>query len=335
MKYGTALVVCLWLCISQIFAQTGTKIDGLEATSYRIVTPTDTVEYLHIGNPDSLRPTLVFLQGSLPRPLVFDFGNFKHINLPFNYRKLIQNYHLIVIAMPNTPVVAQKTQLNAQYCFVPDTAQPTIFSAAYLRNNRLEHYVTRVNLVLEDWSQKEWVDTNRLHLIGHSQGAKIAAVVAAQNKRVSTVSLLGFNAYGRYDQLIRQERAQLKSGKLSGSEYQDNIQAHYAAWKDINHTPNDFHNGHNAWTSFSIDYRPYLLQIDSPIFVGFGTEDLIAENCDLLPLDFISNDKSNLTLQPYPGWDHNFFEVHNGKPDRKNGAHFGDVIDDIVGWIKN
>ncbi|MGB5071261.1 MAG: hypothetical protein WBO28_09930, partial [Flavobacteriales bacterium] len=212
------------------------------------------------------------------------------------------------------------------------TAKRNTFSPAYLQANYLDNYVARADQVIADLVGRSWVKKDSLILIGHSQGAKVAAVLAAENKHVAAVALLGFNAFGRYDEYVRREREKLKSGRLTGAEYQARLDSLYSRWKDINVSPNDAASGHLAWTTLSIDYVPYLLRIDVPIFIGYGTDDPSAENCDLLPLAFISHGKSNYTLKPYAGLDHNFFELRNGIPDHKNGAHWADVIGDVLRW---
>ncbi|PCH93525.1 MAG: hypothetical protein COB85_06885 [Bacteroidetes bacterium] len=322
--------------MSEVKTSGPVQVEDVDIYRFAIYTETDTIEYCKIGL-DTLvaKPTILFLQGSLPAPLVFDMGSFKHINIPFDFKEIIDKYNLIEISMPNTPIIVGEDHLNRQYSYVTDTAVEYSFTKQYLKNNYLENYVNRANAVISDILRRDWALKDELHIIGHSQGAKVATVVASQNMKVTSVSLLGFNAFGRFDQYIRQERHNLKSGQITGEEYKDNIETHYKRWKDINQNPHDYENGHNAWTSFSIDYTQYLLQIDIPIYIGYGTEDLIAENCDLLPLKFIKKGKTNLTVVPYIGLNHNFFELANGVPDRRTGAHFLDVIEDIIAWTKS
>lgn len=307
------------------------KIEGLEVLSYSIHTPTDTINYIKVGTDTvTAKPTILFLQGSLPSPLIFDMGSFKHINLPFDHATLASDYNVVEISMPKTPVEAGEDHLNADYDYVPDTASPRSFSPAYLNANYLENYVDRADQVIADLMTKSWVMMDSLILIGHSQGAKIAAVVAAGNKHVACVALLGFNAYGRYDEMVRRERERLKSGQVSDEEYLADMDSLYQRWKDISATPNDAENGHLNWTTFSIDYIPYLMKIQAPVFIGYGTGDLGAANCDLLPLEFISHGKTNYTLKPYFGMDHNFFDLKDGESDRKGEGHWTEVVQDVL-----
>lgn len=314
-------------------AGTPSKIEGLDVLSFSIHTPTDTIDYIKVGtDTTAAKPTILFLQGSLPAPLIFDMGTFKQVNLPFDASLLIKQYNVVEISMPKTPLSAGLDHLDADFNYVPDTAKPNIFSPTYLQANYLDNYVARADRVIADLMERSWVKKDSLILIGHSQGAKVAAVVAAENKHIASVALLGFNAFGRYDELVRRERNKLRSERLTSAEYQARLDSLYRRWKAIHASPNDAASGHLAWTTFSIDYVPYLLRIDVPIFIGYGTEDPIAENCDLLPLAFISHGKSNYTLRPYVGLDHNFFELRNGIPDHKNGAHWARVIGDVLQW---
>lgn len=311
------------------------KIKDLDVFQYTIINEKDSIQYIKIGTDTTIvKPTIIFLQGSLPVPLVIDFKDFKHVNIPFKYEELLTDFHLIEISMPRTPIEAEMKNLNSQYCFVTDTSIENSFKKEYLKDNFLSNYVSRTNRVIADLLGKEWVNKGQIHLVGHSQGAKIATVVASQNENVASVSLLGFNAYGRFDENIRRERNKMRQNQITGEEYLTNLDYHFQKWEEINQEPNDYENGNLNWTTFSIDYIPYLLKIDVPIFVGFGTQDISAENCDLLPIVFIENKKSNLTIKPYIGLEHNFFETKDGKPDYQSGGHWTEVMSDIKKWIK-
>lgn len=311
------------------------ELKSIDALAFALEGEKDTIEFIKVGKDTAKsRPTIIFLQGSLPIPLVFDLKTHQHLNLPFDYRSMIEQYNLIVISMPKTPLVVGLDYLNQQYCYVPDSSKPNSFSEAYLKANFLQNYVDRTQTVMNYLKDQQWVSKDNLLLIGHSQGAKVATVVASQSKEVSSVALLGFNGFGRYDEIIRRERKKLHQDAISGEEYKTSLRKHFEKWREINENPNDYQQGNLAWTSFSIDYMPYLLKIDVPIFVGYGTEDPIAANCDLIPLHFIQQGKTNLSLKPYIGLEHNFFEVTDRGIDRKNGAHFTEVIQDVISWVK-
>lgn len=328
MKY-IWLVLLFIICLQ---ARAQQQISGTETLLYAAGDTNAPVEYLKIGtDTSSIKPVLLFVQGSLPIPLIIDFGNFRHVNIPFNTGLIAEQFHLVVISMPETPVVASVAQLNNQYSFITDTSDAYSFRKEYLQANYLENYVLRTKAVLADLQSKSWADAKGIHLIGHSQGAKIAAATAAETDALASVSLLAFNAYGRFDELIRRERAALKAGEISAEAYEQRLNEHYQQWKEIQADPENALNGNKSWSSFSISYLPYLQKIKVPVFIGYGTEDISAENCDLLPLFFINNQMQNYTLKPYIGWDHNFFDINN----RQAGPNWDAVITDVVEWIGN
>ncbi len=324
-----SLIVLQLLCVVIYYAQT--PIKGTDVYQRSVKFGKDNIDFITTEKELSSKPVILFLQGSLPIPLVFDLGNYKHVNIPFE-RKAFSDYEVVVISMPNTPVEVGKSNLSPQYCYVTDTAQIHSFDEDYLKNNVLDVYVKRANKIIKELKKSD--KKREIHVIGHSQGAKVAAVVASKNKQISTVSLLGFNAFGRMDEMIRRERISLKSGRLSPEDYRSKLYSYYGMWQEVVDHPDDHSNGNNSMASFSIDYTPYLVKVKCPMFIGYGTEDIIAENCDLLPLKLIEAGKMNFYFSPFVGWDHNFFEVENGKVDYKKDPHWTDVIMTIVDWTK-
>ena len=51
--------------------------------------------------------------------------------------------------------------------------------------------------------KQKWVDNSKLIVAGHSQGSKVATVIALNNKKVTHLGLFGANPFGRIDQNIR------------------------------------------------------------------------------------------------------------------------------------
>ena len=327
------LIIFAIVFLSTPFLFSQERISLTNASSYSIPLAEDTIQYIRLDSSTVEKPTILFLQGSLPIPLVIEFENFKHINLPFSIKSIVEKYHIVLISMPKTPVVVSHKKLSNQNCFITDSLDNQSFLAAYTNADYLSNYVNRTNQVIKDLNENQpWAKLNTIHLVGHSQGSKIAAVVAAENKSVVSVSLLGFNPYGRYDQLLRTERENLKQGIVTEQEYKNNIADLYEYWTDIIQNPTK--ENYKAWHSFSIDYTPYLMQISCPIFIGYGTNDIGAENCDLLPLEFIKNGKTNYTVNPYVGLEHNFFEMENGVINYEK-SHWDEVVKDAIDFIEN
>ena len=192
-------------------------------------------------------------------------------------------------------------------------------------HNNLNYYRKRTIKVIKTLSKEKWFN-GEYHIIGHSQGAKITAVVGS-NTKPKSVAFLGFNAFGRFDEMLRRTRKEEDQNKLI--DRQTNL---YNQWEFICQNEKDINSGAMNWSSFSIDYTSYLSKIKCPIFIGYGTKDIIAENSDLIPLSLIKSKKYDFTVQPYLNQDHNFFDVQNGNIDYSKSNHWNDVISDILDW---
>ncbi len=150
---------------------------------------------------------------------------------------------------------------------------------------------------------------------------------------------LAGNPLGRFDQGIRQQRRDALLGKISSEEAQKNIDTLYSFIKKMYQNRNDVTgmpgDTYKTWTSFSEPLLPYLLKIEVPLLVGYGTNDITSDYCDLLPLDFARNSKTNLTLKPYLDCDHNFTRVKYDKQGKEVSREelWDKVTNDFFTWI--
>ncbi|WP_293882323.1 MULTISPECIES: alpha/beta hydrolase [unclassified Sphingobacterium] len=330
--------ICSLLMSQAAFGQKTSVINN-ESTVFTLETPNSKIDFLVIDPaPKSKKPLFLFCQGSLPIPLYF---NYKKEGLSlfgggltnFNYQDIIKSYHLVVISMPETPVIVDESQLNDSYWYYGDSKDKNIPSRAYQEADYLYNYVNRAVSVLDYLSKQPWVDNSQLTIFGHSQGGHVAAKLANKYKKVSKLGLSGTNLFGRIDQDIRQAKRDVQNGKITWQQASQKIEQTYAFYKDAN-TPEKLKNNPNlrSWKSFSQPAIDELLGFEYPIYLVFGTEDIVAELNDLVPLYFIRNHKNNLTIKRYYNLEHNYFEVQNdGRPDYKK-PHWDDIMTDFLTW---
>lgn len=338
----TILLFLLLILTSTIFSQSNCLIEGTEIRQFSIKTKNDTIEFiLPNGNIDTIKPVLLFCQGSLPIPLIIALPNGQKIIASlnnFDYKKISNEYHLVVISAPKTPAVVGLQNLNKQYCFVPDTSKQNIYSSLYINNNYLGNYTARTKKVIDYLYKQKWVDKERIYVLGHSQGSKVAIEASINNKKVTKIGYLSGNPLGRIDQLIREQRESCKSGKISIEESQREIQRIYKMWETINSNPNSnstaYGDPNRAWTSFSKPILDKMLKLKQPLFVGYGTSDITASFCDLLPIYFLSSGKINFEHKPYLGLEHNFFEVDKYGGINYYKCHWQEVMNDFDKWLK-
>lgn len=310
------------------------------ASWFALPTENDTIDFLVLDTTlNEKKPVLLWCQGSLPSPLFCEiegYGNYFFGGgiSNFNYKAISKKYHLVVISMPKTPLMAKKENLNPSFLYVPDNTKPNEFSQDYLEADYLENYVNRANTVLNFLSQQDWVDKSQLVVAGHSQGAKIATKVARTNAFVTHLGMFGANPYRRIDMYIRGARQDAALGYITEEAADSIIKANYAFYRDI-HNPDSIAAKplYKTWHSFSETFYDDWLELDIPIYLAYGTEDVIADLCDLVPLHFIEKGKDNLTIKRYIGLNHNFFEVtENGRPDRKK-KHWNEVMSTFIEYL--
>lgn len=307
-------------------------------THFSISSKKDTIDFI-VGETDfnQKKPILLFCQGSQPVPLFVEFENGDIWNTcfsNFDISALKKDYHLVAISMPKTPLVANAKTLNPSYCYITDSTNRNSFSQEFFKADFLENYTNRAKKVLKFLRKQKWVDKSELVVFGHSQGAKVALDIASKNKSVSKLGLFGYNPTGRIDQIIRQARKDAENGKITWEKADSIAQNNLAFYKRVqNEELLEERPQYIAWNSFSKPTIDKLLEIEIPIYITYGSEDIIADFCDILPFYFVEKQKNNLTLKRYANLEHNFFEVQNGKTnyDKK---HWKEVLSEFLDWLE-
>jgi pimeloyl-ACP methyl ester carboxylesterase len=335
------LLIALLLPIFTI-AQTGKSKNSPKDFGFTIFTIKGSIDSISFIVSDTSfkkkKPLFLFSQGSLPTALFWkeDESHTWRQFMPFAYQDYLKDYDFVIISKPGIPVFTYTADKNYMY-IDPITKQ---IPQEYYNKSYLDYYVTQANDVINYLVKQKWVDKSKIVIAGHSQGSKVVSKLGAINKYVTRVVYLSGNPLGRYDQDIRQIRKDELLGKISAEAAQKEINDLYEQWVVISQNPNDTHSSggdtNKAWTSFSTPLLPYLLKINVPIFIGYGTADNTADYCDLLPLDFIRLGKHNYTLRPYAGYDHNFTKVEYDKAGNKISSeeHWNDVARDVFEWLK-
>lgn len=330
------LIFLVQICFGQKLS-----IINNEAIHFSLKQKKDTIDFILIDTKTDVRkPIILFCQGSLPMPLFVkpETENIWMIGggvTNFDINQIKKNYHLIVISMPKTPVIVDEKHLNKSYCYIPNEKEPNEFDKEYVKADFLENYEYRAKKVLNFLRKQKWVDNSQLIVAGHSQGSKVATLIALNNKRVTNLGLFSANPFGRIDQNIRAYRKEAESKEITWVEANDKIENTYQMYKDsydknvLNKNPHLL-----AWKSFS---RPLLndwLQIKIPTYLAYGTNDIASDLCDLVPIFYIQNEKDNLTYKRYLNLEHNFFEVNEDGTTNYENEHWKEVMNEFIKWTK-
>ena len=337
MKKLQKTIILLFL-VQISFGQNQKTINN-QAILFSLKQKNDTIDFIVVDTKtDVKKPIFLFCQGSLPMPL-FVKPEKEEIWMigggitNFDLVEIKKNYHLIVISMPKTPVIVDEKNLNKSYCYIPNPNEPDEFDKEYVKSDYLENYEKRANEVLKFLKKQKWVEPSKLIVAGHSQGSKVATIIALNNKNVTHLGLFGANPLGRIDQKIRDYRKSAESKQITWTEADEQIENTYQMLRDsynadaLKKEPYLL-----AWKSFS---RPLLndwLKIKIPTYLAYATNDIAADLCDLVPIFYIQNSKKNLTYKRYLNLEHNFFEVNDDGRANYEKEHWKEVMNDFVKW---
>lgn len=329
------LVLLVLIGCSYGFSQN--NVEGTSYSHFQIKLKKDTIDFVIADtNLNVTKPLLLFCQGSQPVPLFFNFdehGIYPSALGNFDIDEINNLYHVAVISMPKTPLIVGRKHLNNQYNYVTDTTDQHSYSVEYLKADYSENYVKRANKVLKFLRKQSWINSSEIVVAGHSQGARVAVSIAASNKNVTQLGLFGYNPNGRIDQRIRQIRKNAEAGKISWEKADSLQQEQYEFYELIQQADSiEAHPSLTSWKSFSEPTINKLINLEIPIYVAYGSQDVGAELCDLLPLFFIENGKRNFHLKRYPDLEHNFFPIgDDGRPNHAEGK-WQIVMNEFIHW---
>ena len=290
----------------------------------------DTVDILVLsqkGEETKRKPVLLFVQGSLPSPILKynakgNFGVF-----PFETAGYLPAYHLVIISKPGVPLVADVQTLTPRYEYNdPKTGR---VPAAYCQRNYLEYYVARDAAVLRYLARQPWVNARDITAMGHSEGSHVVARLARHSGPLRRVVYLSGSPLGRMLTVIAGNRQDADSVGAENN---------FAYWKEVVAAPtqnNCLGDSHLLVSSLSSPQTPLddFRHCKIPVFVGYGTRDRSALLEDYLRLEMIRAGKTNLTFRAYPGLEHNFFGFTAGQVDQEKW-NWDRVARDFFAWMK-
>jgi len=332
-------IALLFFCIVSLISTAQTKIAGTSYSHFQLKNKKDTIDFVIADtNLNIKKPLLLFCQGSQPIPLFIKINEKESYPLPlsnFDIEKINKDYHVAVISMPKTPLIVGREHVNKQYNYITDSTIQYSYALEYFLADYSENYIQRANKVLKFLSKQDWIESNKMILVGHSQGARVAVGIAASNKKVTSLALFGYNPNGRIDQSIRKARKDAEKGKITWDKADSLQQSEYEFYRLIqNEDSIKVHPSLVSWKSFSKPTIGKLINLKIPVYIAYGSEDIGADLCDLLPLYFIETGKEDYKLRRYNNLEHNFFPVsEDGEIDYSKG-NWKQVFNDFLNYLE-
>lgn len=267
----------------------------------------DSITFAVVGDPTELtqrKPVLVFRQGSLPIPLFTINPTSRKptlTELPPAFYEHQDEYHVVMIAKPGVQLVVEDAYLDTLFSNM-DHPEPHMYTAEYYAHNYLDYYVHQTNAVLDFVLKQSWSDKARVVLVGGSEGYHVSIKTAVMNPAVTHLIAFSGLLDGRIQGQIRQARAQGLTGEVTPEESQGMVEAFQRQWEavcqDSLNTTSTYGDPNRTIFSFSHGQNvTYLLSLNIPIYIAYGTADVAATANDVLPLEFARHGKTNLTLK--------------------------------------
>lgn len=307
--------------------------------TFSITTDVDTVDFIKADSDlETEKPTIVFLVGSLPIPLIITDGeNYSITGLSnFNYPNICNKYNFVLISKPYTPLVAHMDQLNNNYCYIPDPDTPNEVDERYSAANYLENYVRRSNAVLEFLRQQPWVKKDEIIILGHSQGATEAISLAQDNPDIAAVAYFCGNPLGRFSEFITEQINACKTGAIDETEAFANIDKLYSWWQQTNRDRPDSQCGDSSrtWISFSQSQIQAITKLEMPVYIAYGTKDTKSAMSVYLPIHMELAGKTNYYVNPFIGRGHNFESFDKDGRPNFDDMQWDDVVTDFLEWFE-
>nr|WP_252195717.1 alpha/beta hydrolase [Bacillus mycoides] len=190
------------------------------------------------------------------------------------------------------------------------------------------------------------VDSNRIYLIGHSQGGLLGPKIAQDNPEIKGFVSMAGTLRRLEDIVLTQTTLRLEQENLSNErkkEELDNTKAGVDKIKKLNSSDKtEVILGYPAsyWNSLNkIDGASIVKNLSIPMFIIQGTTDFhVLEKVDYKLWQETLEDKDNVSFKVYPGLSHLF--MPGGSADKFDGSIYNkpahvdsQVIKDISGWI--
>ncbi len=282
------------------------------------------------------KPLLILLDGSGNLPIYSllkkDNGSSTIIStIPFNYRKLSEKFHVVLISKPGTPFL-DSLLVNSFEQFA-EKYKP---SKEYNEKLSLEWRVNSADKVIKYLLKKLKIKNKKVVVIGYSEGGQVVPKLATKNKKITKiVSIVGGGLNQFYDFIIA-ERLKAEKGIITTEQAQNNIDSLYLKLKEIYDNPDatdKFWLGHTykRWNSFSKDIPlENMLKLDIPILIIASGKDKNSPilGLDYTKLEFTRKGKKNLTYKVYPNCDHWF----NNQKNKTNKMDM--MIEYVIKWIE-
>jgi len=265
------------------------------------------------------KPLFLYIMGSGPCSIMMQIKDTISSSIIFNFKEITENYQLVILTKPNIPFYINEDFL------IPLT---------YYETDSLDYQAKCNSLVIDYLIENKLIDSSKIIVCGVSHGSDVAAHVALINKNVTHLACIAGNGLVQTYNFLNDIRKAYRNGKISDNEVEEQTQYLFTQFKKIYANPNSlqkwWEHTYKYWFSFFKESTiNKLIKLSIPIFFAKGTEDKSGciEGSDIIPIEFIRNNKNNLTYKSYLGADHMFMS--------KAGSKHTIMTKDFWDWLED
>lgn len=214
----------------------------------------------YMNRPTTPRPILLMIQGSGCGTVIRTDGSQSYSTM-FDLLPFAAEDRFTVMAVEKPHAIAAIDGGTTEKC-----------GDAFNRDFTADRWLTAIRAALDDARRQPWIDDRRTLVLGTSEGAVMASLLAGVDPHVTDVALVGGSGTSQLFDFIASAYARCFDRSLCLEDIERTLAA-------INHDPNSatsFAWGHpyKRWSSFfRVDPANALLGSKAHILIAFGTGD--------------------------------------------------------------
>ncbi len=212
-------------------------------------------------------------------------------------------------------------------------------SPEYTQSATYDGRVSEVRLLIDALAAQPWIDASKIVLVGHSEGADVAAGVAAADPRVTHVAFLAGGGPTQMFDLMVLRRKAMAAGGATAEQIEQSIAELEEDYRRVFAAPDsadDLFMGHayRRWSSF-FAHPPVdnLLRSRAKLFLMHGSQDqsVPIESFDLLVADLIRAGRKDVEVRRCANCDHSLSDIGGSGAQ----AALEQVFADIAAWASS
>lgn len=271
------------------------------------------------------KPLLIFLDGSGAQSHFVRVGD----NLGYSLFGLIAShasaYHVAATEKRGVEFAANGARGTAEGA-----------SAEYNRHATIQDRVADVRLLLDTLLAEPNVDASCVLLVGHSEGATVAAVAAAEDARITHVAFLSGGGSPQLFDFYVMRRKQMREQGAAPEQIEAAIRQLDGEIRAVLDDPGNeqklwLGHAYKRWTTFATtSSAEHLARAKARLFLAHGSEDASVpiESFDYLVMELLRRGRRDFTARRYPGCDHGFMPAGQAP----SSSPFLAVMDEVLAW---